>query len=101
MSLCMTCGGFIVEANKAYGYAGKFCHCATPRSPLADIIDKHRPLGLGDVKIHTPAPMPLAAPTAMSAADFVMWLRGYLAAKNDEPAFGAVVAKLTTVAGPK
>jgi hypothetical protein len=32
MSSCMTCGGLIMEPNKAYGYAGPVCRCIpTPR----------------------------------------------------------------------
>lgn len=27
---CCNCGGFIGEPGKAYGYAGKWCYCATP-----------------------------------------------------------------------
>lgn len=96
----MTCGGLIAEPGKNYGYAGKFCDCATPRSPLRDIIDKMP-------KVDAPSPFGAAVPaivsqtTQMSAADFVMWLRGYLAAKNDEPALAAIVTKLTAVVGPK
>lgn len=28
MSMCEHCGGLIAEPNKAYGWAGKWCHCA-------------------------------------------------------------------------
>lgn len=28
---CRTCGGLIVEPNKAYGYAGPVCGCVVPR----------------------------------------------------------------------
>ncbi len=27
MSECKHCGGLIAEPNKAYGFAGKWCHC--------------------------------------------------------------------------
>ena len=30
---CTKCGGFIGEPGKAYGYAGKWCHCPVP-SPM-------------------------------------------------------------------
>jgi hypothetical protein len=28
--MCQQCGGLIAEPNLAYGYGGKFCHCAVP-----------------------------------------------------------------------
>lgn len=27
---CTKCGGFVGEPMKAYGYAGKWCHCVEP-----------------------------------------------------------------------
>lgn len=27
MNSCMTCGGLIMEPNKAYGYSGPVCNC--------------------------------------------------------------------------
>ena len=32
-SFCKTCEGFIGEPNVAYGYAGKWCHCARTNTP--------------------------------------------------------------------
>jgi hypothetical protein len=39
MSTCTICGGLIAEPNKAYGFAGKFCHCgwAAKPEPYKDI----------------------------------------------------------------
>lgn len=48
-SMCPRCGGLVAEPNVAYGYAGKWCHCAY-RSSMnepgrqADIDDLRRRL---------------------------------------------------------
>jgi hypothetical protein len=31
---CQHCGGLIAEPNKAYGFAGAFCHCEQRRSDM-------------------------------------------------------------------
>lgn len=31
---CGKCGGLVPEPMKAYGYAGRYCSCATPTHPL-------------------------------------------------------------------
>lgn len=56
---CATCGGFIGEPGKVYGYAGKWCHCWNPASrPLtaAPTIDPSRVrevlLGLGKPRFY-------------------------------------------------
>jgi len=43
---CRNCGGFVGEAGKPYGYAGKWCHCAKPevwRSKLPTLQDAFAP----------------------------------------------------------
>lgn len=44
---CQQCGGFIGEPGKAYGYAGKWCHCPKaalkPVSPTTGQIVKDWP----------------------------------------------------------
>lgn len=29
-TMCRTCGGLVADPQKAYGYAGRFCHCPEP-----------------------------------------------------------------------
>ncbi len=47
MSVCANCGGFIGEPGKAYGYAGKWCHC-----PINPATQYQRPTVGGQMTKH-------------------------------------------------
>lgn len=34
--MCPKCSGLVAEPGKAYGYAGKFCHCGSPQRSLME-----------------------------------------------------------------
>lgn len=61
-SMCRKCGGLIGEPGKAYGWAGKWCHCAIEEPPAK--IERLPTFVLGKP---SPDPQP-----------FLQWLRGYL-----------------------
>lgn len=129
-SSCQACGGFIGEPGKVYGYAGKWCSCIHPgpfpglspfqpgllplkpdeyeeiRRKAIDDLMKQPP---GRIEIGPPpAPMTITPPTspAMTPAEFVVWLRGYLSAYGTPASMTQgdwkhIAAKLDTLGGPK
>lgn len=108
MSTCQTCGGLIAEPNKAYGYAGKFCHCTWPRLPLfdPDRVFPHQPAPhMNDFQPKSSLPLheqlrAIAPNAPMTPEQFVLWLRGYLAGSKDA-AFDPVRAQLEKTGGPR
>ena len=113
MTRCRNCGGAIGEPDKAYGYAGRWCVCQHPNpSPLSN------PFVVGAPSIGTPPHGPLKdlaaqlrppepAQPKLTPAEFIIWLRGYLAAfggsanNMDRPAMAVIIEKLDTVGGAK
>lgn len=110
---CSVCGGLIAEPNKAYGYAGKWCHCASgvwgqgtwpPKSPMREAIE--RELVLKRVEQDKPTQLKVNLVTSepgLTPRDFVVWLRGYFAAggpqthtQGDAKAIAAELAKVRT-----
>lgn len=87
MRSCAGCGGAIGEPGVAYGYAGKWCHCVRPVPN-----DYPHVQGFADIKTKlgglNPAPgpiiaLPLEKPETLTPAEFVHWLRGYVAAQGE------------------
>lgn len=68
-NMCQKCGGLIGESGKAYGWAGKWCHCAQQEPPriFVDPPAKIEPLPTFMLGNPSPDPQP-----------FLQWLRGYL-----------------------
>lgn len=101
MSTCQTCGGLIAEPNKAYGYAGKFCHCRWP-----DRLFPHQPTPpMNDFQLKPSPPLheqlrAIASAAPMTPEQFVLWLRGYLAGSKDA-ALDPIRAQLEKTGGPR
>ena len=48
--MCHKCGGLIMEPNKAYGYAGKVCHCMWQAPYQVPSAYPYNPLTYEDIK---------------------------------------------------
>lgn len=85
MQTCGNCLGLIGESGRAYGYVGKWCHCASPR-PLNDYpkISGTRVGSIKDLLDKPPGPVVvMPKEETLTPAEFVFWLRGYLAASGE------------------
>lgn len=89
MNSCAACGGLIGEPGKAYGYAGRWCHCPHPIpndyphvQGFPHIQEGIMPPAtkLEDLVKSQPAPTPMAQ--RITPTEFVHWLRGYFAASG-------------------
>ena len=95
MRSCAACGGLIGEPGRAYGYAGRWCHCTKPlpndyphvqgfpeikegimppATKLEDLV-KSRPAPINTTTTFISPPVATLTP-----GEFVHWLRGYFAA---------------------
>ena len=94
MRSCAACGGLIGEPGKAYGYAGRWCHCTKPLPndyPHVQWFPHIRegimpPKTLEDLAKSPLTPINttttfISPPVAtLTPGEFVHWLRGYFAA---------------------
>lgn len=100
MQTCAACGGAIGEQGKAYGYAGRWCHCP---KPIPDDYPKVSGTGVGTIKdfIDThlpPGPIIVVPPEeVLTPAAFVFWLRGYFAAGGAQGDAKTIAAQLAKV----
>lgn len=82
MQSCAACGGAIGEPGKAYGYAGKWCHCVRPIPNDYPHVKGFAELRLEDLAKGPVQVMPPREET-MTPAEFVCWLKGYVAAQGE------------------
>ena len=86
MRTCSACGGAIGEMGKAYGYAGKWCCCESPR-----------PDGWPHVTVTPGTVQDLwkqdASEKSVTPAEFMFWLRGYAAHGHVDPKILAELQK--------
>ena len=90
MRSCAACGGLIGEPGKAYGYAGRWCHCTKPLPNDYPHVQGFPhiqegilpPKTLEDLAKSQPAPTFAPTPMAqrITPTEFVHWLKGYFAA---------------------
>lgn len=74
MKTCLNCSGAVGEPGKAYGFAGKWCHCLSP------VIARPAPIF---PPLHQ---VDLQDPTKSASTAFLQWLRGYLDAGGKDMA---------------
>lgn len=129
MMSCQVCGGAVAAPGEVTGFVGQWCTClsrygtkvppALPpvpaeweeirRKAIDDLVKQGSVGGsIGPLPAPTPAASKPPTPTspAMTPAEFVIWLRGYLSAYGT-PAnmtqgdWKVIAAKLDTLGGPK